>query len=344
MNTRSSRKNQNANGNLNSPFTINNNYSRKNEYSECEAYTESNDCSSHDSGDYESFSGPDFGSPKDNLKHKTQKTDFNNIPTEKVKAIKKKVIKVHKKTKFTPEEDEKLQTLIELYGDDDWNTVSAQMDGRNKRQCRERWRHYLAPEVSTEPFTPEEDALLHEKYAEYGHKWKLIAAFFPNRTDITIKNRWLFLHRQYERNLKSMQNATCNYSSDYTSNYPYSPNCVTFMNNYQPYSPNYQNVTNSTYNVFNNYNNFPTNVCDNYNNGSYNYCSNCNSYCFSNGYHNYYCNNCHFMNIGSFSGNNSATEPRSVTVIEAEISTSLDDWAESISNIEWDDKEPISVN
>ncbi|KAK8895087.1 hypothetical protein M9Y10_023529 [Tritrichomonas musculus] len=117
-----------------------------------------------------------------------------------------KHLQSHKKVKFTPEEDAKLNDLVQKYGENDWSTVAFFMNGRNKRQCRERWRHYLSPQVSTEPFTEEEDKMLHYMYLEYGHKWKLIASFFPNRTDITVKNRCLFLHRQFERHLKGKTN------------------------------------------------------------------------------------------------------------------------------------------
>jgi hypothetical protein len=73
------------------------------------------------------------------------------------------------------------------------------MAGRNPRQCRERWRHYLSPTVSLTPFTPYEDALLRNKYAAMGPKWKAMATHFYGRTDIMLKNRWLLLDRHQKR-------------------------------------------------------------------------------------------------------------------------------------------------
>jgi hypothetical protein len=101
--------------------------------------------------------------------------------------------------KFSPEEDAQLAELVRIYGEEDWATISSLLPGRNARQCRERWRHYVSPAVSHAPFTAEEDALLLQKFAELGPKWKAIAVFFTARTDITLKNRLLLLARHCRR-------------------------------------------------------------------------------------------------------------------------------------------------
>ena len=108
-------------------------------------------------------------------------------------------LQIHSKSKFSPEEDAHLIELVKIYGDSEWSKISFMMPGRNTRQCRERWRHYLAPEVSMAPFTAEEDALLNAKYLEMGPKWKQMATYFKGRTDIAIKNRWLLLNRREQR-------------------------------------------------------------------------------------------------------------------------------------------------
>lgn len=108
-------------------------------------------------------------------------------------------IKPHQKSKFTIDEDRKLISLVNQFGENNWGSIALYMNGRNIRQCRERWKHYLSPEVSNSPWTEMEDILLHQKYAEYGPKWKKIAEFFPNRTYINIKNRFLLKKRHDER-------------------------------------------------------------------------------------------------------------------------------------------------
>ena len=97
--------------------------------------------------------------------------------------------KKRRRMKFLPEEDKKLIELVNEYGNS-WHKISKLMEGRNVRQCRERWKHYLSSNRAKSPWTPEEDALLLKKYMELGPKWTKISKFFDDRTDIQIKSRW----------------------------------------------------------------------------------------------------------------------------------------------------------
>ena len=101
--------------------------------------------------------------------------------------------------KFSKEEDEKLKNLVSIIGISDWQNIAAHMENRNSRQCRERWKHYLSPSVSNDPWSESEDKLLCEKYNELGPRWSKIAKFFPKRTDITVKNRWISLNGRAKR-------------------------------------------------------------------------------------------------------------------------------------------------
>ena len=87
-----------------------------------------------------------------------------------------------RKQKFSPDEDEKLKVLVRQYGVD-WKIISAVMKNRSPRQCRDRWKNYLSPDVNNNPWTPQEDALLIEKIKEFGRQWATIAKFFPQRTE-----------------------------------------------------------------------------------------------------------------------------------------------------------------
>lgn len=107
--------------------------------------------------------------------------------------------KPHPKSKFTPEEDKLLRALVNQYGESNWSKIAENMPRRNVRQCKERWQNYLTPNVSKEPWTPEEDLLLEEKYNEIGAKWVRIAQFFKNRTDTNVKNRYMVLSRRSKK-------------------------------------------------------------------------------------------------------------------------------------------------
>ena len=111
------------------------------------------------------------------------------VTAQDVLGLKNK-LKSTRKQKFSAEEDEKLRSLVAQYGFD-WKMISAVMKNRSPRQCRDRWKNYVNPDVNSAPWTTEEDALLVEKFKEYGRQWAIIARYFKQRTDVHIKNRWV---------------------------------------------------------------------------------------------------------------------------------------------------------
>lgn len=97
-------------------------------------------------------------------------------------------------SRWKPDEDEKLLELIESQGlptgPSDWGLIARLMDGRTQSQCRSRWKNYLRPDVSREPWTAEEDARLLELQARQGNTWSCFVEQFPGRTYHAIKNRF----------------------------------------------------------------------------------------------------------------------------------------------------------
>jgi hypothetical protein len=94
------------------------------------------------------------------------------------------------KIKFTSMEDARLKELVGQYGTNNWAAVASDMGDRTARQCRERWTNYINPTIIFSPWTPDEEALLDQKFAEYGSSWQAIAVFFPTRSKNQIKNHW----------------------------------------------------------------------------------------------------------------------------------------------------------
>jgi hypothetical protein len=96
---------------------------------------------------------------------------------------------------FERHEDELLVELVKKYGTDSWNTIASNFTNRTARQCRNRYTLFLAPGLNNGPWTPEEDEILKRQYEVTGPKWALLRQFFPGRTDLNIKNRFVFLTR-----------------------------------------------------------------------------------------------------------------------------------------------------
>lgn len=151
-----------------------------------------------------------------------------------------KQIRPHLKIKFTNQEDMQLLELVKKYGTNNWYQISKEMKSRTIRQCRERYRNYLTPEVTNGPWTKEEDDLLFELFYKYGARWKTIASFFPSRTDINIKSRWHVHFRKYIRQTKNIvkkktsfnqNNNVFNYSNP-INNYLVSSKCNAIGNNH----------------------------------------------------------------------------------------------------------------
>jgi hypothetical protein len=76
-------------------------------------------------------------------------------------------------------------------GKSDWSAIAQHFPSRTSRQCRDRWKHYISPDVVIGSWSEADDGVLLRKVAEFGPKWSTIAQFFPGRTDIGIKNRYI---------------------------------------------------------------------------------------------------------------------------------------------------------
>jgi hypothetical protein len=110
--------------------------------------------------------------------------------------------------KFTAEEDRSLRELLRENGENDWHAIALRMPGRDSRQCKERWFHYLSPEIVQEKWTAQDDALLEAKVLEHGHKWKMFETFFPGRVDTNIKNRYNVLVRRKRKEMKILSRSS----------------------------------------------------------------------------------------------------------------------------------------
>lgn len=147
----------------------------------------------------------------------TEKTINEQILTD-IK-IQKEINKIIQKSKYKPhqkwskEEDEKLKKLVEEFGVNDWRHLAKKMEGRNSRQCRERYQYYLNPSLIQGQWTREEDELIISLRNNLGPQWMKISKYFEHRTDAMIKNRYNLLIRNSNR-----QKEECSFKSHYFNN------------------------------------------------------------------------------------------------------------------------------
>ncbi|MDR1434986.1 MAG: hypothetical protein LBI77_01105 [Puniceicoccales bacterium] len=95
---------------------------------------------------------------------------------------------------WTREEEQQLIALVQQNGTESWPDKAVQIPGRTTIQCREHWKNCLDSSKNRGPWTQEEDQRLVEQFQKMGSKWAQIAKFFPGRTDIDLRNRWVKLY------------------------------------------------------------------------------------------------------------------------------------------------------
>ncbi|KAM8946658.1 transcriptional activator Myb isoform 2-T2 [Pelodytes ibericus] len=95
------------------------------------------------------------------------------------------------KTRWTREEDEKLKTLVEQNGTEDWKVIASFLPNRTDVQCQHRWQKVLNPELIKGPWTKEEDQRVIELVQKYGPKrWSVIAKHLKGRIGKQCRERW----------------------------------------------------------------------------------------------------------------------------------------------------------
>lgn len=139
-----------------------------------------------------------------NVKHKLHQQPKKNT----TKDESSKVTKTPRK-KFSPEEDEKLRSLVEKMGSKKWEIIAKDMPGRTGRQCRDRYQNYLIPGFFNGQWSKQEDDLLLKKFIEYGSQWSKITPFFKNRSANALKNRWNYFVSRHSHEISNeyIQNA-----------------------------------------------------------------------------------------------------------------------------------------
>ncbi|EAX89407.1 Myb-like DNA-binding domain containing protein [Trichomonas vaginalis G3] len=108
-----------------------------------------------------------------------------------------------RRNKFSEMEDNKLKELVNEHGKD-WNLIASLMEGKNVRQCRERYEKYLSDDLKQTPFTIDEDIQILTLYNQLGRQWINISKIMKGRSDVSIKARFKLLLR-HGKTLKGLR-------------------------------------------------------------------------------------------------------------------------------------------
>nr|XP_010932454.1 uncharacterized protein LOC105053113 isoform X1 [Elaeis guineensis]XP_029122846.1 uncharacterized protein LOC105053113 isoform X1 [Elaeis guineensis]XP_029122847.1 uncharacterized protein LOC105053113 isoform X1 [Elaeis guineensis] len=94
---------------------------------------------------------------------------------------------------WTEDEDAKLCAAVESFGDNNWQLVASNLEGRTGAQCSNRWRKSLNPDRrKVGRWSVDEDKRLKVAVMLFGAKnWNKIAQFAPGRTQVQCRERWL---------------------------------------------------------------------------------------------------------------------------------------------------------
>ncbi|KAJ6253719.1 snRNA-activating protein complex subunit 4 [Anaeramoeba flamelloides] len=103
-------------------------------------------------------------------------------------------------------EDEFLIKAVNTLGLSAWYQIAELVPSRNVKQCRERWKNQLDPDINRGEFTEEEKKLLKQKVYEIGTRWCIVSTFFKGRPENMLKNYWYSIVMQSSKKKKRQKN------------------------------------------------------------------------------------------------------------------------------------------
>ena len=107
------------------------------------------------------------------------------------------------------EEDVQLRACVKEFGEERWAHIAKHIPGRRGKQCRERWKNHLDPNLNKSSWTPAEDMALLSAHRCLGNKWSEISKLLnTGRGENSVKNRFHSLRLGAKRSLRSSSGST----------------------------------------------------------------------------------------------------------------------------------------
>lgn len=109
------------------------------------------------------------------------------------------------KGEWTKQEDLKIIEIMIKYNESLEKFRGKEIiPGRTLKQCRERWKNVLNPNLNKDLFSIEEQYLLFKLYSVFNGRWSYFSSIFPSiRSDNYLKNKFYSTIRRKKRELKN---------------------------------------------------------------------------------------------------------------------------------------------
>jgi hypothetical protein len=122
------------------------------------------------------------------------------------------------KSLFEPCGAIRVTELVPFHATTNSHIIAGHLPGRNARQRRDRWSHYVNPNVSKYEWTESEVGILFPPSGDLGRKGFVIADVLPGRSRNSVKNGYCALQCTARLNIKNQSELA------FTANMSTSPN------------------------------------------------------------------------------------------------------------------------
>ena len=131
----------------------------------------------------------------------------DNIPATNIDEFGRELLEGHatagcsnsRSRSWLASEDELVRTLVAQFGPRKWKLIASRLKTKSQKQVYARWRDYLQPGLTTQPWSKEEQVKLLELQEHVGNQWAVLARLMPGRSPNAIKNRYHATKRKLER-------------------------------------------------------------------------------------------------------------------------------------------------